>query len=154
MVHVHRCGDARDGEHSLDVPAQVRVIGDPAQVALEKGMIRRVEANERDEQVRDGAVTVPISGNFQASNGDALVTAALAGQGLIYEPTFLIGDEIRAGRLEAITLDQPPVELPGVFAVYAENRRPPAKVRAFIDFLTQRLGPAPPWDRDLNFRRP
>ncbi|MGF9764614.1 LysR family transcriptional regulator [Microvirga sp. 0TCS3.31] len=98
----------------------------------------------------DGWVTVPIRGNLQASNGDALVAAALAGQGLVYEPTFLLGDDIRAGRLVALTLNHPPMELPGVFAVYASNRRPPAKVRAFIDFLVQRLGPAPRWDRDLN----
>ena len=98
----------------------------------------------------DGSVTVPIRGNLQASNGDALVAAAVAGQGLVYEPTFLLGDEIRFGRLVALTLDQPPLELPGVFAVYAGDRRPPAKVRAFIDFLVQRLGPVPPWDRDLN----
>jgi len=98
---------------------------------------------------RDGSVSVPIKGNFQASNGDALVAAALAGQGLVYEPTFLLGDDIRAGRLVPLALDHPPMELPGVFAVYASNRRPPAKVRAFIDFLVQRLGPVPPWDRDL-----
>lgn len=98
----------------------------------------------------DGSVTVPIKGNFQASNGDALVAAALAGQGVIYEPTFLLGDEIRAGRLVPLTLDHPPMVLPGVFAVYASNRRPPAKVRAFIDFLVPRLGPVPPWDRDLS----
>ena len=96
-----------------------------------------------------GSVTVPIRGNFQASNGDALVAAALAGQGLIYLPTFLLGDDLRAGRLVALTLEQPAMELPGVFAVYASNRRPPAKVRAFIDFLVQRFGPNPPWDRDL-----
>jgi DNA-binding transcriptional LysR family regulator len=50
----------------------------------------------------------------------------------------------------ALTLEQPAMELPGVFAVYASNRRPPAKVRAFIDFLVQRFGPNPPWDRDLD----
>jgi DNA-binding transcriptional LysR family regulator len=96
----------------------------------------------------DGSVTVPIQGNFQASNGDALVAAALAGQGLIYEPTFLTGDEVRAGRLVAVTLDHPPLELPGVFSVYAGNRSPPAKVRAFIDFMVKCLGPAP-WDQHL-----
>jgi DNA-binding transcriptional LysR family regulator len=42
------------------------------------------------------------------------------------------------------------MELPGVFAVYASNRRPPAKVRAFIDFLVQRFSPVAPWDRDLD----
>jgi DNA-binding transcriptional LysR family regulator len=97
----------------------------------------------------DEKVTVPIRGNLQASNGDALVAAAVAGQGLIYEPTFLLGDEIRAGKLVALSLDHPPIELAGVFAAYPSNRRPPAKVRAFIDFLATRFGSVPRWDRDL-----
>src|SRR5690606_10166777 len=97
----------------------------------------------------DGRVKVPVRGNLRVNNGDALVAAALAGQGLIYEPTFLVGDELRSGRLVALALDHPPIELPGVFAIYPANRHPPAKVRAFVDYLVQKLGPAPPWDRDL-----
>lgn len=94
----------------------------------------------------DGEVTVPVSGNLRANNGDALVAAAVAGQGLIYQPTFLVSSEVRAGRLVSLALDHPAVELPGVFALYPADRRPPAKVRAFIDFLAQRFGSAPPWD--------
>ncbi|NPD14972.1 LysR family transcriptional regulator [Xinfangfangia sp. D13-10-4-6] len=97
----------------------------------------------------DGAFSAGVSGRFQANNGDALLAAALAGQGLIYQPTFLVGSEIRAGRLVPVCLDHPPMELAGVFAVYAANRRPPAKVRAFIDFLVSDLGPNPSWDRGL-----
>jgi DNA-binding transcriptional LysR family regulator len=97
----------------------------------------------------DGSVSAPVNGRLHANNGDALVAAALAGQGLIYQPTFLIGDYIRAGKLTPLTLDHPATELPGVFAIYASNRRPPAKVRAFIDFLVSRLGPEPHWDREL-----
>ncbi|GGG11233.1 transcriptional regulator [Rhizobium wenxiniae] len=97
----------------------------------------------------DGSIIVPVTGNLHANNGDALVAAALAGQGMIYQPTFLVGDEIRAGRLVSITLDEPLMELPGVFAIYASNRRPPAKVRAFIDFLAGKFAPAPRWDRNL-----
>jgi DNA-binding transcriptional LysR family regulator len=95
----------------------------------------------------DGAVTVPVSGNLRANNGDALVAAAVAGQGLIYQPTFLIGAEFRAGHLVSVALDHPTVEFGGVFAVYPSDRRPPAKVRVFIDFLAQRFGSAPPWDQ-------
>jgi len=91
-------------------------------------------------------LSVPISGNLRANNGDALVAAAVAGQGLIYQPTFLVSAEIRAGRLVSITLDHPTVDFIGVFALYPSDRRPPAKVRAFIDFLAQRFGSAPPWD--------
>jgi len=93
-----------------------------------------------------GTVTVPVAGNLRASNGDALVAAAVAGQGLIYQPTFLVCAEVRAGRLVPIALDHPTVEIDGVFATYPSDRRPPAKVRAFIDFLAERLGPVPPWD--------
>lgn len=98
----------------------------------------------------NGAVSVPVTGNFHANNGDALAAAALAGHGIVYQPTFLIGDDIRAGRLVPIMLDHPPMELPGVFAVYAANRRPPAKVRAFIDFLVAGFAPEPRWDRELS----
>ena len=76
---------------------------------------------------------------MQANNGDALLAAALAGQGLIYEPTFVVGDAIRSGQLVAVSLDYPPIELPGVFAAYPGNRRPAAKVRAFVDFLVREL---------------
>ena len=94
----------------------------------------------------DGVVTVPVSGNLRANNGDALVAAALAGQGLIYQPTFLVSAELRSGRLVTVPLDHPTIELPGIFAVYLSDRRPPAKVRTFIDFLSQRFGPVPPWE--------
>ncbi|GGD86445.1 transcriptional regulator [Aureimonas endophytica] len=99
----------------------------------------------------DGATGIEVGGSLQANNGDALVAAALAGQGLIYEPTFLVGDHIRAGRLVPLGFEQPPLELPGIFVVHASSRRPPAKVRAFSDFLAGRFGALPPWDRDLGF---
>lgn len=98
----------------------------------------------------DGAVKVAVSGNLVANNGDALVAAAVAGQGLVYQPTFILGDDIRAGRLVAIELDAPPVTLAGVFAVYPGLRRPPAKIRAFVDFLAERYGASPPWERGLD----
>ncbi|MXQ10085.1 LysR family transcriptional regulator [Microvirga makkahensis] len=97
----------------------------------------------------DGKVKVRVRGNLRANNGDALVAASMAGQGLIYQPTFLVSDALREGRLVALPLDHPPLELPGVFAMYPANRHPPAKVRAFVDFLVQRFGSNPPWDRGL-----
>ena len=86
-----------------------------------------------------GEVSVQVSGNLRANNGDALRAAALAGQGLIYQPTFIVADDLRAGRLVALTLDQPTVELAGIYAVYFPDRHPAAKVRAFIDFIADPL---------------
>jgi DNA-binding transcriptional LysR family regulator len=97
----------------------------------------------------DGRVSVAVSGPCRADNGDALLAAAVAGAGIIYEPTFIVGDALRAGLLERIDLDEPPIELQGIYAVQPGSRLAPAKVRAFIDLLVERFGHDPPWDRDL-----
>ena len=94
-------------------------------------------------------VSIQVSGNLRANNGDALRAAAIAGQGLIHQPTFIVADDLRAGTLVALTLDQPAAELGGIYAVFLPDRHPAAKVRAFIDFIATRFTPEPPWDRDL-----
>ncbi len=90
-----------------------------------------------------------VKGNLRANNGDALRAATIAGQGLARQPTFIVADDLRAGALIALKLDLPEVESSAVYAVYLPDRRPPAKVRAFIDFLAARFSPEPPWDRGL-----
>lgn len=94
-----------------------------------------------------GDVIVQVSGNLRANNGDALRAAAIAGQGMIYHPTFIVADDIRAGTLKPIVLDHPTVEFGGIYAVYLPEHHPAAKVRAFIDFLVSHFLPEPPWDR-------
>jgi DNA-binding transcriptional LysR family regulator len=96
-----------------------------------------------------GDVTVMISGNLRANNGDALRVAAIAGQGLIYQPSFIVADDMRAGTLVALDLDQPTVEFGGIYAAFLPGRHPAAKVRAFIDFIANRFAPVPPWDTKL-----
>ncbi|HEY2134783.1 MAG TPA: LysR family transcriptional regulator [Xanthobacteraceae bacterium] len=94
-------------------------------------------------------ITIPVSGNLRANNGDALLAAATAGQGIIYQPTFVVAEDLRAGKLVALTLDQPTVEFGGIYAVFLPGPHPAAKLRAFIDFIATRFAPQPPWDRDV-----
>jgi len=98
-----------------------------------------------------GERSVAISGPLVANNGDVLREAALAGQGIIYQPTFLLADELRAGRLRAISLDCQPIDELDLHAVYVPGTVMPLKVRAMIDFLLGAYAPTPPWDRDLGF---
>jgi DNA-binding transcriptional LysR family regulator len=91
-------------------------------------------------------ITVQVAGNLRGNNGDALLAAALGGQGLIYQPTFIAAGDIRAGKLTAVALDYPTIEV-GIHAVFLPEHHPAAKVRAFIDFLVGRFAPEPPWDR-------
>jgi DNA-binding transcriptional LysR family regulator len=96
----------------------------------------------------DGSIAVPVRGTLIVNNGDALRDAAVAGLGLIYQPTFILADDIRAGRLVLLTLDRPTARFGAVHAVYPGGRQPPAKVRALIDFLAERWRNAP-WDHGL-----
>jgi len=95
----------------------------------------------------DGRVGVDVRGPFKANNGDALALAAVAGLGIIYQPTFMVSRHFESGALVPLTLDCPPIELGGVYAAYPAGRWPSAKVRAAIDLLAERLGPIPPWER-------
>jgi DNA-binding transcriptional LysR family regulator len=94
-------------------------------------------------------IVVEVSGNLRANNGDALRTAAIAGQGIIYQPSFIVADDLRNGALVALTMDQPTVEFGGIYAVFLPDRHPAAKVRAFIEFIATRFAPEPPWDRGV-----
>jgi DNA-binding transcriptional LysR family regulator len=96
----------------------------------------------------DGETVVPVQGNLRANNGDALLAAAVAGQGLIYQPTFIVGDSLRDGSLVPVLPGYPTYQ-PGIHAVLPSGRQAPAKVRAFVAFLSQRFGPEPSWDRGL-----
>ncbi|MGO4525017.1 LysR family transcriptional regulator [Microvirga sp. 2MCAF35] len=96
----------------------------------------------------DGELSVPIQGNLRANNGDALLAAAVAGQGLIYQPTFIVGDSLRDGSLVPVLTAYPTYE-PAIHAVLPSGRQAPAKVRAFVAFLAGRFGPEPEWDRGL-----
>ena len=98
----------------------------------------------------NGEISVPITPKLKANNGEALRAAAVAGLGIISQPTFIVGDDIRAGRLTIIRLEHPPMRLLGVHAVLPPGRNAPAKVRAFTEFLALRFWPEPPWDRGLS----
>lgn len=92
----------------------------------------------------DGEIRVPISGDLLANNGNALLAAAVGGQGIIYQPHFIVGEALDTGRLVALELDQPMIELGGIHVLYPPDRRPPAKVRVMIDYLAEAFERAPP----------
>lgn len=91
-----------------------------------------------------GEVRVPIDGDLLANNGDALLAAAVAGQGIIYQPHFIVGEAVERGDLVVLELDKPVVDLGGIHVLYPPDRRPPAKVRVMIDYLAEAFTRTPP----------
>ncbi|MCE7030603.1 LysR family transcriptional regulator [Jiella avicenniae] len=84
---------------------------------------------------RDGEIRVPVAGSLAADNGDALVTAAIGGQGIVYGPRFIAANALANGRLVEIALDRPLADMGAIHAITHPTRRPTAKVRAWIDYL-------------------
>jgi len=91
---------------------------------------------------------VETQGTLYADNGDALKHAALAGLGLVYLPSFLLAEDVRAGRLVPLLSDETP---PGasLYAAYPESRHLSPKVRAMIDWLVEEFRGEPAWDVGL-----
>lgn len=96
------------------------------------------------------ATPFEVTGNLYSNDALSLVQAALLGQGLVMFPTWLIADELTSGALVAL-LDSWRCEvMPGrrdIHVLTTERRLRSHKVRAFLDYLFESLGPLPPWDR-------
>jgi DNA-binding transcriptional LysR family regulator len=84
---------------------------------------------------------VRVSGPLHSNNGDLLAAAAVAGVGIAYEPEFILGPDLKAGRLVPI-LTSYLAPLGPIYAVYPSRRYLSAKVRAFVDFLALRFANA------------
>jgi DNA-binding transcriptional LysR family regulator len=74
----------------------------------------------------------------------ALMAAAIAGLGVVYQPEFIVADAIRRGELQPVCLDVPTRDIGGVHILYSLDHAPPAKVRVMIDFLVAAFTPGPP----------
>ncbi|HEY7744671.1 MAG TPA: LysR family transcriptional regulator [Burkholderiales bacterium] len=96
-----------------------------------------------------GDTAVRVAGNFTVNNSEALREAVLKGLGIALLPTFTIGADLRAGRLQRVLDGFRAHGTFGsdVYAVYLPTRYLSPKVRAFVDFLVERFAPEPYWDR-------
>ncbi|MDD3484686.1 LysR family transcriptional regulator [Azovibrio restrictus] len=95
----------------------------------------------------DGAWrSVPVRGRFQANNGDALLEAAERGLGITCQPTFITAEAVRAGRLLQLLPDFPLPEL-DIHALFPGHRYLPHRVRVLADYLAERIGSPPFWER-------
>jgi DNA-binding transcriptional LysR family regulator len=91
-------------------------------------------------------VSFRAEGNFEANSSDGVYHAALAGIGIARLSTYLVGPDLRSGRLVRLMPDHS-AEKADIFAVYPSRHNLSPKIRAFIDHLVQCFQPVPPWER-------
>lgn len=99
--------------------------------------------------LRDAAgreTVIRMQARFESNLGEALRDAALSGLGIAMHSVWHVHDDLRAGRLQVVL---PDYRLPagGIHAVMPQRRMVPPRVTAVVDFLRERLGDPPPWER-------
>ena len=93
-----------------------------------------------------GEIRVRVQGRMESNFGELLRDAAVAGMGIALHSTWHVAEDIRAGRLVEVLPDYP-LATTGVWAVMPQRRLVPPRVRVFVEFLAERFGENPAWDR-------
>ena len=91
-------------------------------------------------------LSIPVNGRLRFSSAEACLAAAEAGLGVARAPTFIAGERLRQGALRPLLRDYEG-RANGVYAIYPPGRHLAFKVRALVDYLTERFRGEPPWDR-------
>jgi DNA-binding transcriptional LysR family regulator len=95
--------------------------------------------------LRDGEETrVPVEGRFKSNNAEVLREVALAGGGVALLPDWLVSDDIGGGQLTSLFesfVVNPNDASSAISALYLPNHRGSRRVNAFIDFISELLGP-------------
>ena len=82
----------------------------------------------------EGRVTVRVTPSMYTNSGDTCRAVALQDGGIILQPSFLIGEDLRSGALVEVMPGYRSAEF-GIYAVYPTRKHLPPKVRLFVDYL-------------------
>lgn len=85
---------------------------------------------------RNAVEGVKTNPRLRVNNGDTCRAAALAGLGIVVQPTFIVGEDLQTGRLVEILPDWQAEER-GVYAVYPTRQHLSRKVRALTEYLAE-----------------
>ncbi len=135
-------------------PAYLEVNGAPSTIdelkqhtLLHYSLSTSVSWQLQDPQGKTHAIR--ISPRIKATNGDFLVHMAIAGHGIIAMPTFIAWQAIENGELLTLMKDH---QLPSLnaYAVYPQGRYLSQRARSLVDFLAERFGEQPYWDKNID----
>ncbi len=122
-------------------PAYLGRVGAPRspQQLAARPMLVYSHANNPQELrlTRDGRTeTITVSTLLESNDGQVLRAAALDGLGILAQPSYVIHDDIVAGRLVPV-LDDWDLPRLTINIAYPSRKHLSAKVRTFIDFLVE-----------------
>jgi DNA-binding transcriptional LysR family regulator len=84
-----------------------------------------------------------VRGSIEANNGETLGQLAADGVGITRVGRFSVVEEIASGRLVPVLEDYNPGDVELVHAVFVGGTNMPARVRVFVDFLSEQMNRSP-----------
>ncbi|GLS35106.1 LysR family transcriptional regulator [Mesorhizobium tianshanense] len=87
----------------------------------------------------DGEEVIEVKCRTVANNGQALLTLALAGLGVLMQPEALVREALSTGKLVPLLPDYAVPSRP-LHILYAPDRRITPKLRSFLDFAVEKFG--------------
>jgi len=118
--------------HPIQSPDDLAAL--PAMAYRQPTSAPTLRLTNRAGETRDLRQAGPLS----SDNGDMLLAAAREGLGYLIQPDFLVADDVRSGRLVRVLSDWQGPDA-AMWVVYPHRSLLSARVRAFVDFLLERL---------------
>ncbi len=120
-------------------PAYLKRYGTPASLddlARHNCLAISSEGSQRGWTFRQNGknVTLKVGGNMVCNDGAVLHDWALSGKGLAWRSMWEVSTDIQSGRLTTV-LDEFAAPGNDIYAVFAQRRHLPLRIRAFVDFL-------------------
>lgn len=120
-------------------PAYIKKYGVPASLddlAKHNCLAISSEGSQRGWTFRQAGknVTLKVTGNMVCNDGAVLHDWALSGKGLAWRSMWEVGSAIESGQLVTV-LDEFAAPGNDIYAVFAQRRHLPLRIRAFVDFL-------------------
>jgi DNA-binding transcriptional LysR family regulator len=91
-----------------------------------------------------GPATIEVRPRMSANDGQVLLGAALAGNGIALLSEYLIAPALKRGELMTLLENYRPPEI-WVKALIPETRMQVARIRALSEFMKEAFYPGPPW---------
>lgn len=93
-------------------------------------------------------VTLKVEGNMVCNDGEVLHDWAISGKGLAWRSMWEVGAEIESGKLVTV-LDEFTAPGNDIYAIFAQRRHLPLRIRAFVDFLRHAYSKPNYWGNSL-----
>lgn len=133
-------------------PTYIRKFGTPASLddlAKHNCLAISSEGSQRGWTFRQAGknVTLKVNGNMVCNDGAVLHDWALAGKGLAWRSMWEVATEIESGQLVTV-LDEFAAPGNDIYAVFAQRRHLPLRIRAFVDFLRHAYAQSDYWRKE------